>query len=143
MTDPELTAAVELGCQRAYEEIGIAGLDLKKLPTPLSADKYGLYIWGRDGIMIADFGVLRMRGWGYLTGGASLRLPEDCAIEVQKAWQAEIVKRCNSFGKLLEVCEEVECGLQFFVETRGDVDGQLQDLLVRLADVSEKARGTR
>jgi len=31
MTDPELTAAVKLGCQRAYEQLGIAELQASNL----------------------------------------------------------------------------------------------------------------
>ena len=127
MTDPELTAAVELGCQRAYEEIGIAHLQHSPLP-------WGWWQPEMTGASNPD-GATFISGPAYVVRDKSVGFKREDAVFICRA--------CNSFDALLEVCEEVECGLQFFVETRGDVDGQLQNLLVRLADVSEKARSKR
>ncbi len=77
--------------------------ELKKLPLPLKGDPYGHFIWASDGqYPVADFEpIARLRGWGRLTGKCAWALSDNEAIEVQKAWQAEIVRRCNAHDAML------------------------------------------
>lgn len=49
-------------------------------PGPWEHDGQGIYIFGPKGEMVAQ-----VRGWGYLTGVGGLNLPEDKAVEIQKA----------------------------------------------------------
>lgn len=53
----------------------------------------------RDGIVIYHKGlekpILRIRGWGYLTGVGGLRLSEDEAIRIQNEFGDYIIKQLN------------------------------------------------
>lgn len=67
----------------------------KYMLGPYKGDPEGLQVWGKDR-KDGEVHVLDIRGWGYLTGGAALNLPEKVAIEEQKAFQDFVVRALNS-----------------------------------------------
>lgn len=47
-------------------------------------------------VLVGGETLLNIRGWGYLTGNGSLRLPSDKAIDVQKSLCMFICEQLNS-----------------------------------------------
>jgi hypothetical protein len=73
---------------------------------PVKADSHGLMIWAQDKNG-HDVHMVDVRGWGYLTGGASLKLDEKPAIEAQRDLQAYIVKAVNAHEAMKAAVIEV------------------------------------
>ena len=75
---------------------------------PFEYDKNGGMIWGKDSVwaLTEKEGGLQVRGWGHLTGGGAMGLPEDEAAVIQDAF-AEYTAHClNTHQMLLDALEE-------------------------------------
>lgn len=68
--------------------------ELKHISGPFIADEHGLMIWGKDANG-NNVHFLDIRGWGHLTGGASLNLPQAEAIQEQREWQTFVAMALN------------------------------------------------
>lgn len=65
-------------------------------PPQMKGPYYGcdmgkVFIWTDCG----DTTVLDIRGWGYLTGGAALKLSEDQAVEIQDQFEKWVIEALN------------------------------------------------
>lgn len=77
-------------------------------PTPWSVHTLTATIYATE-VPKGPARVADMRGWGYLTGKGhgALALPEDEAIEIQRANAAHIVKCVNAFDEMQEVLADL------------------------------------
>lgn len=86
-------------------------------PAPWSVHTLTATIYAAD-VPKGPARVADMRGWGYLTGkgNGALALPEDEAIEIQRANAAHIVKCVNAFPDLVKALDEIAARARFELE---------------------------
>jgi len=140
MTDPELTAAVDLGCQRAYEEIGIAHLQHSPLPWRVvdeinDQDRD----WREIRSNLTNSPVVEADRYGHVHGGMTY-ICNGVRIKCEDA--VFICRACNSFHDLLAAVQSL---LPYAVEAMAKSEYPCPaGVAVNDAEAAiAKARGTR
>jgi hypothetical protein len=92
-------------CQRAFDWLIDCDLEKKqeliKIINGEASDKKFKHKFYREGIhifneaSITEYPILRVRGWGYLTGIGGRHLDRDVAIQIQNAFGDFIVEQLN------------------------------------------------
>jgi hypothetical protein len=105
-------------------------------PTPWSVDTLTATVYStatpKEQARVAD-----MRGWGYLTGKGhgALALPEDEAIDIQRANAAFIVKAVNNHDQLTSTIDLLEKNAAIQARLLADTARQ-RDALVKTLKVA-------
>jgi hypothetical protein len=64
----------------------------KPYQKPFKADKHSGWIWDKNTMHALD-----VRGWGHLTGGGAMNIPEKRAAVIQDAFQKHVVDALNAY----------------------------------------------